>query len=85
MQIDSTINIGHIFIVVSVLSSGVAGYYALRNTIDNHEWRLTNMEDVIKEQNRINRKTGETLSTISSDIAVIRHRTETPSLLSPAR
>lgn len=77
MSIDSKINIGHIFIVISVLASGVAGYFALRNTIDNHEWRLKTLEGIVKEQGIVNKETNKTLLSISNDIAIIRHRTET--------
>lgn len=84
MRFDPTINLGHVVMISGFLFGGVTAYYGLDKSLNNHEWRLDNVEEIMKDQNSINRTTAEALAQISRDLAVIRARSD-PLGQTPAR
>lgn len=71
-RFDGTVHLGHILIILGFIVSSTIAYSAIRNDLNNHEWRLVSIEASAKEQRVINTDLRDSLSKIGSDIAVIR-------------
>lgn len=72
IRFDTTINAGHILIVVGMAVSVLFAYADLVRAIDQHELRIGNLEVQQKQDNDLQRQILETLTKIREDIAAMK-------------
>lgn len=76
LRFDGTVHFGHLLIIMGFIGSAAFAYNSIQQDLSNHEWRITNNESALKEQNRINSNIQESLSSIGRDIAIIRTKVD---------
>lgn len=76
LRFDGTVHFGHLLIIISFITSASIAYSTLRSDINNHDWRIQNIESAVRDQGRVNGSLQETLSSIGKDIAVIRTKVD---------
>lgn len=73
-RFDNTVNLGHILIMLGVISAAFSGYMAIRINLDNHELRIKAIETFMLAQQETNKNLSNLLWDIKRDVAVIKDR-----------
>jgi hypothetical protein len=75
-RFDGTINLGHLLILGGFLASAAIAFSSVQSDITNHDWRLKNIESIVRDQSQTNNQLKDAMSEISRDIAVIRTKVD---------
>jgi len=76
MHFEKTINLGHVFTIITLLGMGATAYTTYRVTVVEHDTRLSTLEKNFLLQMSRNNDITVTIYKMQSDIAVIRDRIE---------
>lgn len=76
LHLDKTINVGQILTIIGLLTAGLAGFYAVRESTTLNATRIAILERSIQEDRAQARQMVESLQGIRQDMAVIRYRLE---------
>lgn len=71
-RFDMTINLGHVLIVVGMMSSVFLAYTSVQVRLQDHETRLTTVERDGARDAEFQRQILQTLTTIREDIATLK-------------
>lgn len=78
IKFDGTVNLGHILTIGTLVSMMAVAYATYKVSMNDHDSRLTFLENQMKSQDAYNVSTSSTLYSIKQDVAIIKDRLEKP-------
>lgn len=76
LKFDRTINLGHVLMIITMITAIAVAYATYRVTVSEYDHRIKSLERNAQGQSTLTRDLSQSLYTISRDVAVIKDRIE---------